>query len=245
MKHEERGAPPAAQNHDETILVVEDDRSLREGLAMNFQLRGYRVLTAADGEAGARRAFDERPDLIVLDLMLPGLDGFEILGQLREKEVDVPVLILSARGQVSDKVNGFRLGADDYVTKPFQLPELIARVEGMLRRRRRRRAALGAITFGEISLDPTARTVRRSGRDVALLAKEFDLLYLLAGNPGHPFSRETILDRVWGWGFDGTTRTVDNYILALRQKLEVNPARPRHIKTVRQVGYRLDIRGAS
>jgi len=240
VKRGDPEAPAAPEARKETLLVVEDDRSLREGLAMNFQLRGYRVLTAADGDAGVRLAFDERPDLIVLDLMLPGLDGFEILNQLREKEIDVPVLILSARGQVSDKVNGFRLGADDYVTKPFQLPELVARVEGMLRRRRRQRAALGTITFGEIALDPAGRTVQRSGREVALLAKEFDLLYLLASNPGHPFGRETILDRVWGWGFDGSTRTVDNYILALRQKLEVDPSRPRHIKTVRQVGYRLD-----
>ena len=240
MRRGKSGAPAAPAAREATILVVEDDRSLREALAMNFELRGYRVLAAADGEAGVRLAFDERPDLIVLDLMLPGLDGFEILGQLREKEIDVPVLILSARGQVSDKVNGFRLGADDYVTKPFQLPELIARVERMLRRRSRRRATQGTIAFGEITLDPAVRTVQRAGRDVTLLAKEYDLLYLLASNPGHPFSRETILDRVWGWGFDGTTRTVDNYILALRQKLEADPARPRLIKTVRQVGYRLD-----
>jgi len=207
---------------------------------MNFQLRGYRVLTAADGEAGARLACDERPDLIVLDLMLPGLDGFEVLARLREREIETPVLILSARGQVAHKVEGFRLGADDYVTKPFQLPELIARVEGMLRRSRKRRAAPPPVRFGEVEIDLAGRRVRCGGRDVALLAKEFDLLSLLARHPGRAFTREAILERVWGWDFDGTARTVDNYILALRQKLEKDPARPRHIRTVRQVGYKLD-----
>ena len=238
MTSTQPAAPPGDAG---TILVVEDDRSLREGLAVNFQLRGYRVLTAADGEAGARLACDERPDLIVLDLMLPGLDGFEVLGRLREREIDTPVLILSARGQVADKVEGFRLGADDYVTKPFQLPELIARVEGMLRRTRKQRPAPAPIAFGEIEIDVAGRRVRRGGREVPLLAKEFDLLHLLARSPGRPFTREAILERVWGWDFDGTARTVDNYLLALRQKLEKDPARPRHIKTVRQVGYKLDL----
>lgn len=237
MTRVQGAVPPGGSG---TILIVEDDRSLRDGLAMNFQLRGYRVLTAADGESGARLAFDERPDLIVLDLMLPGLDGFEVLGRLREHEIDTPVLILSARGQVTDKVNGFRLGADDYVTKPFQLPELIARVEGMLRRSRRQQSTPVPVVFGEIEIDIAARRVRRGGREVALPAREFDLLSLLARNPGRPFTREVILERVWGWDFDGTARTVDNYILALRQKLEADPSRPRHIKTVRQVGYKLD-----
>jgi len=232
--------PSAPERQEECILIIEDDRSLRDGLVMNFQLRGYRVLSARDGEEGMKLAFDGHPDVIILDLMLPGFNGFEILQELRQREVDTPVLILSARGQMDDKLNGFHLGADDYVTKPFQLPELIARVEGILRRRRKSRTSQTLLTFGEVLIDPTERTVKRQGNPIVLLAKEFDLLCLLAHNPGQPLSRETILDRVWGFDFEGTTRTVDNYILALRQKLETNPARPRHIKTVRQIGYKLE-----
>jgi DNA-binding response OmpR family regulator len=224
----------------ETILVVEDDRSLREGLAMNFRLRGYRVLTAADGDEGLRAAFDERPDLIVLDLMLPGADGLEILSELRGREVGVPVLILSARDRLQDKVRGLEIGADDYLTKPFQLPELVARVEVMLRRRRAERRAASVLEVGEVRLDQEGRRVTVRGAEVALSAREFDLLCLLALSPGRAFTREVILERVWGWGFEGTARTVDNFIRSLRQKIEADPARPRHILTVRHVGYRLE-----
>jgi DNA-binding response OmpR family regulator len=224
----------------ETILVVEDDRSLREGLALNFKLHGYHVITAADGEVGMQKAFDVRPDLIVLDIMLPGYSGLEILAELREKHEDVPVLILSARDTLDDKVEGLLLGADDYLAKPFELPELLARTEAMLRRRRMNRLAEPEIGFGAVVIDPAGRNLTVEGREIGLSAKEFDLLCLLARSPGRAFSREEILDRVWGWGFDGTTRTVDNFILVLRQKLEADPAHPRHIKTVRQVGYRLD-----
>lgn len=223
----------------ETILVVEDDRSLREGLAMNFRLRGYRVLTAADGDEGLRAAFDERPDLVVLDLMLPGTDGLEILSELRGREVGVPVLILSARDRLTDKVRGLEIGADDYLTKPFQLPELVARVEVLLRRRRAERRAAVPLEFGDVRLDREGRSVTVRGAEVALSAREFDLLCLLAGSPGRAFTRQAILERVWGWGFDGTSRTVDNFIRSLRQKIEADPARPRHILTVRHVGYRL------
>ncbi len=223
----------------ETILVVEDDRSLREGLAMNFRLRGYRVLTAADGDEGLRAAFDEQPDLIVLDLMLPGADGLEILSELRGREVGVPVLILSARDRLKDKVRGLEIGADDYLTKPFQLPELVARVEVMLRRQRVERRAANVLEFGEVRLDQEGRRVTVRGAEVALSAREFDLLCLLALSPGRAFTREAILERVWGWGFEGTARTVDNFIRSLRQKIEADPARPRHILTVRHVGYRL------
>ena len=224
----------------ETILVVEDDRSIREGLAMNFRLRGYRVLTAADGDEGLRAAFDERPDIVVLDLMLPGTDGLEILSELRERGALVPVLILSARDRLQDKVRGLEIGADDYLTKPFQLPELIARVEVMLRRRRTAKNAASALEFGGVRLDPEGRRVTVRGAAVALSAREFDLLALLAASPGRAFTREAILERVWGWSFEGTVRTVDNFIRSLRQKIEADPAQPRHIVTVRNVGYRLE-----
>ena len=223
----------------ETILVVEDDRSLREGLAMNFRLRGYRVLTAADGDEGLRAALDGRPDIIVLDLMLPGTDGLEILSELRDRGVVVPVLILSARDRLQDKVRGLEIGADDYLTKPFQLPELIARVEVMLRRRRTALRAANDLGFGEVRLDLEGRRVTVRGEETALSAREFDLLALLAGSPGRAFTREAILERVWGWSFEGTVRTVDNFIRSLRQKIEADPAQPRHIVTVRNVGYRL------
>jgi two-component system, OmpR family, alkaline phosphatase synthesis response regulator PhoP len=224
----------------ETILVIEDDKSMREGLALNFQLQGYRVLTAADGEEGMRKAFDARPDLIVLDVMLPGWSGIEILSELRAKGDGVPVLILSARDKVDDKIEGLGTGADDYVTKPFELKELLARVEAMLRRTRSARRADPVIRFGDVEIDPTSRRITVRGEVAQLSARELDLLILLARSPDRPFTRDVILDRVWGWGFEGTARTVDNFIMSLRQKIEADPAKPRHIKTVRQVGYKLE-----
>ncbi len=229
-----------ATERDETILVVEDDRSLREALALNLQARGYRVLAAADGDEGVRAAFDARPDLVLLDLGLPGWNGLEILAELRRRGVDVPVLILSARGRLDDKVRGLDLGADDYVTKPFQLPELLARVDAALRRRRGARAVERSLSFGDVAMDLASRSVTVRGAAVELSAREFDLLCLLARAPGQVFTREVILDRVWGWGFEGTERTVDNFVLSLRQKIEVDPSNPRHLRTVRQVGYKLD-----
>ncbi len=230
----------ADSGRGETILVIEDERSLRAGLALNFKLHGYQVLTAADGEEGMRLAFDAHPDLVVLDIMLPVYSGLEILTELRKRGEQVPVLVLSARDALGHKVEGLDLGADDYVTKPFELPELLARVDAMLRRRRAERKAEPPISFGEVVIDPGGRRVTVGSRPVELSAKEFDLLCLLAGSPGRAFTRAEILNRVWGWGFDGTARTVDNFILMLRQKLEKDPAEPRHIKTVRQVGYKLE-----
>jgi two-component system alkaline phosphatase synthesis response regulator PhoP len=223
------------------ILVIEDDKALREGLALNFELGGYSVQTAADGDQGMRMAFDTRPDLIVLDIMLPGWSGLDILTEMREREITTPVLILSARGTTDNKVEGLRYGADDYLAKPFELPELMARVEALLRRHRLDHAPEPPLAFGDVVLDWQQRSVRARGHEVPLSAKEFDLLCMLARSPGRPRTRREILDQVWGWDFEGSPRTVDNFILSLRQKLEPDPAHPIHIVTVRQIGYKLQV----
>jgi DNA-binding response OmpR family regulator len=226
-------------SHQDTILVIEDDRALREGLALNFELHGYQVETAVDGEDGMRKAFDISPDLIVLDIMLPGWSGLDILAELRSRRQDVPVLILSARGTTDNKVEGLNIGADDYLTKPFELPELLARVEAMLRRRRPDQLSQPPLTFGQVTLDRDNRRVTVQGEEVVLSAKEFDLLCFLALIPGRPRTREEILNNVWGWGFEGSPRTIDNFIRSLRRKLEPVPSVPRYILTVQGVGYKL------
>lgn len=231
----------ASSDKKATILVVEDDRTLRDGLALNLRLKGYEVILAAEGNEGLAKAFDAKPDLILLDIMLPNCSGLEILQELRERENPVPVLVLSARGTTAQKVQGLGLGADDYMAKPFELPELLARVQALLRRSVARTAALPALNFGRAVLDFGAHRVTVSGEEIRLSAKEFDLLCLLAQAPGRTFSREAILERVWGWDFEGTPRTVDNHILSLRRALEEDPADPKHIITVRQVGYRFDL----
>ncbi|NLN61790.1 MAG: response regulator transcription factor [Myxococcales bacterium] len=227
-------------NKLETILIVEDDRSVRDGLVLNLKLQGYRVLSANDGDEAMRMAFDAHPDLIILDIMLPGFSGLDILSELRSRNRIVPVLVLSAREKIEQKVEALELGADDYVTKPFELRELLARVDALLRRHRRFEKNDAPIAFGEVSIDPLHRKVTLGDAPVELSAKEFDLLLLLARAPGRPFDRESILNAVWGYDFDGTTRTVDNFVVSLRQKIERNPAKPKHIVTVRQIGYKLE-----
>ena len=206
---------------------------------LNFELHGYRVDAAADGEEGMQKAFDTRPDLIVLDIMLPGWSGLDILTELRDRNENVPVLILSARGTTDNKVEGLNIGADDYLAKPFELPELLARVEAMLRRRIIDQPAEPPFVFGRVVLDRLNRQVTVRGAEVALSAKEFDLLCFLALAPGRPRTREEILNNVWGWDFEGSPRTVDNFIRVLRRKLEPVPSDPRHILTAHGVGYKL------
>jgi DNA-binding response OmpR family regulator len=225
----------------ERILVVEDDRSLREGLAMNLRMQGYDVVAAADGEAGMRLAFDGRPDLIVLDIMMPCWSGLDILEELRKRGQHVPVLILSARRSTPDKVGGLKLGADDYMAKPFDLPELLARVEVLLRRRRTDARQTAELSFGNVAINREARHVTVGGKPVELSAKEFDLLCLFAESPGTVFSRETILEKVWGWDYEGTERTVDNFVAGLRRKLAIGRRAPKYIRTAPKVGYTLEV----
>jgi DNA-binding response OmpR family regulator len=222
-----------------TILVIEDDRALREGLVLNFELHGYQVDAAADGEEGMQKAFDIRPDLIVLDIMLPGWSGLDILTELRDRQENVPVLILSARGTTDNKVEGLTIGADDYLAKPFELPELLARVEAMLRRRSVDQPTEPPLTFGHVVLNRDNRRVTVRGDEVTMSAREFDLLCFLALIPGRPRTREEILNNVWGWDFEGSPRTVDNFIRSLRRKLEPVPSNPRYILTAHGVGYKL------
>jgi DNA-binding response OmpR family regulator len=234
------GKRQSTEENGETILIVEDDKSIRDGLAMNFKIRGYKILVASDGEEGMNKAFDCNPDLVILDVMLPGWSGLDILAELRQRKNHVPVLMLSARDTTANKIEGLDLGADDYLTKPFELRELIARVEAMLRRRRIEAKEQKDISFGDVTIQLNERRVTIKEKEIELSNKEFDLLCLLAVAPGRPFTRDFILDRIWGWGFDGTSRTVDNFIMSLRKKIENDPTAPRHIRTVRQVGYKLE-----
>jgi two-component system, OmpR family, alkaline phosphatase synthesis response regulator PhoP len=223
------------------VLIVEDNNDLAFGLRNNLEIEGYVVSVASDGPAGLDAARRIRPDLIVLDLMLPGLDGYRVLRQVREVGLTMPVLILTAKGEEADKVLGFRLGADDYVTKPFGVLELMARIEALLRRSRAASSQTAAQLerFGDIEVDAATRSVRRGGADVGLTPMEFDLLLGLLRRQGAVVSRIQLLAEVWGHSATVLTRTVDTHIGELRRKLETDPSNPRHILTVRKAGYRL------
>jgi DNA-binding response OmpR family regulator len=227
------------------ILLVEDNTDLAYGLQNNLEIDGYEVRVAENGETGLKRARSWGPDLIILDLMLPDLDGYRVLQQLRKEGVKTPVLILTARGEESDKVLGFRLGADDYVTKPFGVLELLARVEAILRRSHRggehgsEPAREGDLeVFGSITVDARARMVYRDGEEVLLTPKELDLLLALIHRGGAVVSRLDLLREVWGHRAAVVSRTVDTHISELRRKLEDEPSTPKHILTVHKAGYR-------
>lgn len=221
------------------ILIVEDDESITLGLELNLQAEGYAVSVAVDGESGLNRALGGDIDLVVLDVMLPKMNGFEVVRAMRARDCATPVIMLSARGAETDKVMGLELGAEDYITKPFGLAELLARVKAVLRRGGIRRREQGQVVrAGDLVIDQDTREITREGAPVALTATEFDILWCLVEASNRPLSREEILARVWGPEHHGTLRTIDNFILQLRTKLEADPADPQHICTVRGVGYR-------
>jgi DNA-binding response OmpR family regulator len=230
------------------VLIVEDESTLLETLEYNLSRQGYEVCTATDGLAALEMARQERPDAIVLDIMLPGLDGFEVCRILRQ-EMNVPVLMLTARDGEVDKVVGLEVGADDYMTKPFSMRELLARVKALLRRVRLIReelevgnSAIGAeaLTFGDLTIDRARCEVLRQGELLRLKPKEYELLVFLARNQGIVLSRDLILERVWGWDYDGGSRTVDVHVRWLREKIEPDSTHPARIVTVRGVGYRFE-----
>jgi two-component system OmpR family response regulator len=222
------------------ILVIEDDAALAEVLAYNLRKEGYGVESAADGEKGLEMTRREKPDLLILDLMLPGLNGLEICRLVR-KDSKVPIIMLTARTLETDKVLGLDAGADDYVTKPFSVSELMARVRAALRRSTPEDvpAVTKAFTIGELSIDPARRTASLAGRALDLTPREFDLITFLARNRGLVFSREQLLEKVWGWSYQGDTKTIDVHISWLRRKIETDPESPRYLLTVRGAGYRL------
>jgi len=219
------------------VLVVEDDLSILTGLSMNLKFEGYDVLQAQDGRSGLQRALDDWPDLVVLDLMLPQMNGYEVLRELRQRGRDTPVVILSAKGMEMDKILGLDLGADDYVVKPFSLQELLARIKAVLRRQAR---SGEVVAFGETELDLTAKSVTRAGKPVEITAQELRLLEYWVKHPGRTFTREELISGAWGFDYQGTARTVDNFVYQLRQKFEINPDEPRHFLTVRGLGYRFE-----
>jgi two-component system, OmpR family, alkaline phosphatase synthesis response regulator PhoP len=237
-----RKATLAPANGKKRILIVEDDESISLGLRMNLEAEGYDVGVATDGEDGLQRAAEGAVDLVILDVMLPRMNGFEVVRQLRSKGSLVPVIMLSARGAEMDKVMGLELGAEDYITKPFGLAELLARVKAVLRRDGLVRKNVDAVVHaGDLLIDSGTRQVTRAGEAVDLTATEFDVLWCLVEAQGRVLSRDEILSRVWGAGHHGTLRTIDNFLLQLRSKLEKDSAEPEHLLTVRGVGYRFKI----
>jgi DNA-binding response OmpR family regulator len=236
------------QQPEISVLVVDDEPILRETIAFNLQREGYSVLLAEDGEEALETARAESPDLIILDIMLPKLDGLQVLRILRE-ESTVPILLLSARGEEIDRVLGLELGADDYLAKPFAMRELIARARAMIRRIRMAtdeaprgdapaESTRSVITVGDLTIDPTARQVRAGGAVIDLKPKEFDLLLYLARHPGVVLSRDALLREVWGYAYPVDTRTIDVHIRGIRQKIEEGAGQPALIETVRGYGYR-------
>lgn len=222
-----------------SILVVEDDPAILRALADNLKYESYTVLTAMDGESGYKLIRDKKPDLVVLDLMLPKMSGYEVCRKVRDEGINTPILMLTARGEETDRVLGLDMGADDYVTKPFSIRELLARIRALLRRIQNAKSFPDELKFDDIAVDFRRYEARRNGSPVEMTRKEFGVLRLLAARAGEVVSRDDLLNEVWGLENYPTTRTVDNHIASLRAKLETNPSEPRRLLTVHGVGYKL------
>ena len=222
-----------------SILVVDDEPTIAEVVARYLERAGYETRTAADGPSAVAAALSSAPDLLVLDIMLPGFDGLEVMRRIHEDlDERVAIILLTAKGEESDRVAGLKRGADDYVVKPFSPAELVARVDAVMRRTATGADSQEALSFGELEIDPRARLVRVRGEEVELTQREFDLLLFLAQHPGHAFSRDQLMDRVWQFPFYSDTTTVTVHIRRLRSKIEADPSEPRWIQTVWGVGYR-------
>jgi two-component system alkaline phosphatase synthesis response regulator PhoP len=220
------------------VLIVEDEPDMARVLQFNLEARGFEVVLAADGEAGLRAAADSRPDLVLLDVMLPKRDGFDVCKTLRRTQPTLPILMLTARGNDEDAVLGLKLGADDYVRKPFSVAELVARIETLLRRSAAGGSRPERITFGDIAVDFLRHEASRNGQPLELSAKEFEMLRYFATHRGEVVSREALLNAVWGYNSMPSTRTVDTHMVKLRQKVETDPAQPRHFVTMHGLGYK-------
>jgi DNA-binding response OmpR family regulator len=223
---------------DPTVLIIEDDPTLLRGLKDNFLGRGFRVRTASDGQQGLDAALAEAPDLIILDIMLPKINGYEVCRLIRRHEMDMPIIMLTAKGQEEDIIRGLELGADDYVTKPFNIRELLARAKAFLRRRQTKPS--NEYQFGDCRLDLSAHKLFRAGVEVPLTTKEFRTLEYFVRRPGRALTRNDILDAVWGSSVIVTARSVDRCITTLRSKIEPDPRRPTYIRTIRDIGYRFE-----
>jgi len=222
----------------ETVLIVEDDATMLRGLKDNFEFKGYRVLTAADGEEGLNTALNKKPDLIILDIMLPEINGYEVCRLIRKENLNMPIIMLTAKGEESDIILGLNLGADDYVTKPFSIKELLARAEAFLRRSRQTEQDI--YEFGDCRLDIPARKLTCKGNEIKLSPKEFSLLEFFVKKPGRALTRDEILNMVWGYDSYIGSRSIDRFVTTLRNKIEPDPHNPIFIHTIREIGYKFE-----
>ena len=223
-----------------TILIIEDDTSILRGIKDNLEFEGYDVVTAMEGHKGLDLSLKSRIDLLLLDLMLPGLNGFEICRKVKKEKPELPIIMITARGGEMDKVLGLDMGADDYITKPFSLPELLARIRALLRRTHRLDQSMDDLKFGEVHIDFIKRKATVRKREIHLSKKEFEIMKYFMSRTGEAVHRNELLEEVWEYDALPTTRTIDNFILSLRKKMEIDPSKPKHILSVRGIGYKFE-----